>query len=116
MTRDLVIRCQRDRRVPTWPIGRLLGLSACVLILLCEPASANKFETIGGGVAGSRQFKLEWLQGFLYVVGGIGLLTAALAVFAPHNNPLFLNFANWKQSAVVASLIGVVCIGGALLL
>jgi hypothetical protein len=87
-----------------------------LLLLLFEPALANKFETIGGGVSGSSSAKLDWLRGFLYVAGGISLLSSIMAVLVPHNNPLFLNFRNWKQSAAVLLAIAVLCFGTALLI
>ena len=93
--------------------GLLLG----VLAMFCfEPALANKFETIGGGVSGSSGIKREWLQKFFLVVGGISLLSAVLAVVVPHGNALFLNFANWKQSAVVLSILSAACFGAAWLM
>ena len=52
-----------------------------ILALLCvEPALANKFETIGGGVSGSSGIKRDWLQKFFLVVGGMSLLSAVLAL------------------------------------
>jgi hypothetical protein len=39
-------------------------------LLFCEPLLANKFETIGGGVQGSTQVKIEYLQAIAYGVGG----------------------------------------------
>ena len=95
----------------------LLGLlTAIVLLVLHEPALANKFETIGGGVSGSRQLKLDWLQNFLYVVSGLCLLGAVLVVVVPRNNASYLNFANWKQSAFVLTVLAAASLGGALLI
>lgn len=102
------------------PRRRALGWSvttaAIGLLLLCEPALANKFETIGGGVSGSRQFKLDWLQGFLYVVGGVSLTSSLLAVLVPHDNPLYLNYGNWKKSAIVFAIVGALFVGAAFLI
>jgi hypothetical protein len=80
-------------------------LLAAALVLFIEPALANKFETIGGGLSGSSGFKREWLQKFFLVVGGASLLGAILAVLVPHGNALFLNYNNWKQSAVMFSIL-----------
>lgn len=91
-------------------------ITAIALVLAHEPALANKFETISGGITGSRQLKLDWLASFLYVVGGLSLLSAALAVFTPHNNALFLNFNNWKQSAAILSIIAGICFTSALVI
>lgn len=75
----------------------------CILLLLLflEPALANKFETIGGGVSGSSGIKREWLQNFFLVCGGLSLLGSILSILVPHRNAAFLNFRNWKQSAIV---------------
>ena len=96
--------------------GAFIAAFAALLFVLQEPALANKFETIGGGFGGSRQLKLDWLQGFLYVVGGLSLLGAILAVTFPRQNALFLNATNWKQSAAVLLILSGICIGGGLLL
>lgn len=81
-------------------------LLSTLFCLLCEPALANKFETIGSGVAGSFRLKREFLQIAFLLTGGGFLLTAVLAVVMPHTNAAFLNFRNWKASAVVLALIG----------
>lgn len=99
------------RRVST----RLLLLSV-ILAALIDPALANKFETISGGVSGSFRFKQEWLQVFFLVAGGLSVLGAVLAVVVPHRNALYMNFSTWKQSAVVLVLLAVVFFGVAALL
>lgn len=89
-------------------LRNLLGRSAITLILFCaHPAVANKFETIGSGISGSRGIKIEWLQGFLFVVCGILTLGAVLAVAVPHRNTLFLNAVNWKTSAILMALLAI---------
>ncbi len=85
-------------------------------LLAGDPALANKFETIGGGVSGSAGIKREWLQMTLVVAGGISLFSAFLAVVLPHSNAAFLNYGNWKQSAIVLSILGVILLTGAALL
>ncbi len=80
------------------------------MLLFLDPALAeNKFEIIGGGVSGSTQLKKEHIQVILYVVSGILLLFAVLAVALPRRNPLMLNFANWKQSASVLLVLCILC-------
>lgn len=90
---------------------RMLRFVLLILATLCmlgmEPAFANKFETIGGGISGSSGMKREWLRGFFIVAGGISALGAVLAVVVPHRNPLYLNFNNWKTSAAIMSIIAV---------
>lgn len=75
------------------------------MLLSTNPGLANKFETIGSGVSGSRGIKIEWLQGFLFVVCGVLALGAVLAVAVPHRNTLFLNAVNWKTSAVLMAML-----------
>jgi hypothetical protein len=81
-------------------------LPLLVLLLLFEPAIANKFETIGSGVAGSYRLKAEFMRGALLTGGSFFVFAAILAVVVPHSNAAYLNFANWKASAVVLALIG----------
>ncbi len=92
---------------------RFQYLLAVALVLLVEPALANKFETIGGGLSGSSGIKREWLQKFFLVVGGASLLGALLAVLVPHRNALFLNYNNWKQSAVMFAVLAAVMFAAA---
>lgn len=88
--------------------GLILCLLAAVFI---EPALANKFETIGGGVSGSSGIKREWLQKFFLVIGGMSLLSAILALVVPHDNALYLNFSNWKRSFVILLILAAVFFG-----
>ncbi len=87
------------------PLPILLLLAG--LALLVEPALANKFETISGGVNGSFRLKREFVQTGLLAGGGGFLLGALLAVVIPRTNAAFLNFANWRNSAIVMGVIGV---------
>jgi len=96
-------------------LGSGLALGVLALLFL-EPALANKFETIGGGVSGSSGIKREWLQNFFLVVGGLCLLFSILAVVVPHNNALYLNFANWKRSAIILFFLAAAFFGFAWLI
>ena len=78
------------------------------LLLLAEPALADRFETISSGVTGSFRLKREFVQIALLTMGTGFLVGAVLAVVVPHTNPVFLNFANWKRSAIVMAVIGTV--------
>lgn len=103
------------------PSAQIQRIKLVILILLLgllalEPALANKFETISGGVNGSFRIKTEWLQGFLVVAGGISLSLSVLAIVVPHKNALFLNFSSWKQSSAVLFVISLFCFGGAALI
>ncbi len=85
------------------PIGLAVAAFALLWLFAAEPALANKFEAIGGGFSGSSDFKRDWLTRFFVITGGISLFLAILAVVTPHTNASFLNYGNWKQSAIVLS-------------
>jgi cell shape-determining protein MreD len=101
-------------------LGKRIARALPALVLLVLAASpvlaGNKFEIIGGGIAGSSSVKREHLQLLLYAVGGLSLLLSLMTLLVPHNNALFLNFANWKQSAAVFLIVGVLAVGGGWLL
>lgn len=82
------------------------------LLVLADPALANKFETISSGMTGSIKVKREFVQTALLVGGGIFWLSAVLAIVVPHSNPSFLNYANWKASAAVLAVLGSVMLIG----
>ena len=75
-------------------------------LLFCEPSLANKFETIGGGVQGSTQVKIEYLQLVAYVAGGIFLVAGVLSILLHDKNAQTLNYTMWKSSAVLFFLLG----------
>jgi len=78
-----------------------------LLLALCEPVLANKFETIGGGLSGSFRLKRQFVESAL-LYGGIGFIVGSvLAIVIPHSNAAFLNYANWKTSSIVMGVIGV---------
>jgi hypothetical protein len=94
----------------------LLLLLLAALILPGEGVFAgNKFEIIGGGVTGSGQAKQAFIETGLYIAAGVALLMAVLAVVVPHRNPLFLNYANWRQSAMFFAVMSLLLLGGAIL-
>lgn len=95
-----------------WAVLLILGIA----LALAEPASANKFETIGGGVSGSVEIKREWLQAFFLTLGGLSLLGSVLSLVLPHGNALLMNFRNWKQSAAVLAVFAVAFFGLAFLI
>ena len=83
-----------------------------ICVLAAAPVlAANKFELIGEGISGSSSLKREHLQYLLYAIGGVTLLLGLLSAVTPHKNAAFMNFANWKQSAALFSLIGLLAIG-----
>jgi hypothetical protein len=97
----------------SWRYALVCGLLGLVFF---EPALANKFETIGGGVSGSSGIKRTWLQGFFMVLGGASLLGSVLSIFVPHRNAAYLNYGNWKQSAAILFVFAVVFFGSAALI
>ncbi|WP_316366189.1 hypothetical protein [Candidatus Thiodiazotropha sp. CDECU1] len=87
--------------------------SLFVLLLLTEPLLANKFETIGGGVAGSTRVKVEYLQIIAYVAGGIFIIAGILAIVLHDRNAQTLNYTMWKPSATIFFLLGIAAIAAA---
>ena len=96
------INRRRDRERTAWAITIALAVG---LLLLVDPAYANKFEKISGGVSGTMHVKREWLFYSLIGAGSVSLVCSILAVVVPHNNALYLNFSNWKLSALMFSLV-----------
>ncbi|MBL3528355.1 MAG: hypothetical protein JMN27_12340 [gamma proteobacterium endosymbiont of Lamellibrachia anaximandri] len=86
----------------------LLMLAA---LLLFEPALANKFETIGSGVAGSSRIKAEYMVIIGYVSGGVLLFTSLLSFLMANTNAQNLNYALWKQSSGMLLFMGLVILG-----
>lgn len=93
------------------PTPRLLLLLP-LLLLLVEPSLANKFETIGEGLAGSPIAKAKFLRAVLLTGGTLFMLGALLAVVFPRSHAAFLNFANWKISAAVMATFGTLLLIG----
>ena len=85
-----------------WVVATIVAVG---LLLFVDPALANKFEKISGGVSGSMHIKREWLYYSLIGAGSVSLVCSILAVVVPHNNALYLNFSNWKLSALMFSLV-----------
>ncbi len=92
--------------IPYRLIAVLWLLTALATLFLMEPALANKFETISGGVNGSFRLKRAFIQDMLLFGGGGFLVAAVMAVVVPRTNAAFLNYANWKASAMVLAVIG----------
>jgi hypothetical protein len=84
-----------------------LAQSLFLTLLFAEPLLANKFETIGGGVVGSSQVKIEYLQVIAYVVSGIFLIAGILAILLHNKNAQTLNYTMWKPSAVIFFLFSI---------
>jgi hypothetical protein len=89
------------RLYPVAPWLLLIGL------LFCEPLLANKFETIGGGVQGSTQLKVEYLRAIAYVAGGIFMASGVLTIALRNKNAQTLSYTMWKPSAVLFFLLSI---------
>ena len=61
-------------------IFKILGLIALLFCCCLEPALANKFVTIGGGVAGNRSEKVMLLKDLVPFAGGFLILIGILAL------------------------------------
>lgn len=82
----------------------LLFALACLYI---DPALANKFQTIGGGVSGSNKMKIEFLKWAAYVAAGVFFLAGALSVITRNNNTQTANYSLWKSSASIFLLLAI---------
>ncbi|MCU7797838.1 MAG: hypothetical protein KZQ73_01050 [Candidatus Thiodiazotropha sp. (ex Semelilucina semeliformis)] len=91
----------------------LLTWTLFLMILFCEPALANKFETIGGGVQGSTKVKIEYLQVIAYVAGGIFITAGVLAILLHNKNAQTLNYTMWKSSSALFFILGIASIAAA---
>ncbi|MDJ0807612.1 MAG: hypothetical protein QNJ78_12350 [Gammaproteobacteria bacterium] len=94
-------------RIANTAIYYILFLLTLVLI---EPAFANKFETIGSGVAGSNKIKIEYLKTIAYVAGAILLVSGILSLLLRDKNSQHLNYTMWKSSAFIFFILGLLVI------
>jgi hypothetical protein len=92
--------CSESRSILPW-------LLASILLLLTDPALANKFETIGNGVQGSTQLKVAYLQVIAYVAGAIFLAAGVLSILLQNKNALTLNYTMWRSSSILFFLLSI---------
>lgn len=97
-------RCTRSRSILPWLLTSALLL---LLLLLTDPALANKFETIGGGVKGSTQIKVAYLHVFAYVAGVVFLVAGVLSILLQNRNALTLNYTMWRSSSILFFLLSI---------
>jgi preprotein translocase subunit SecG len=90
----------------------LLSYFLLLGLILCEPALANKFETIGGGVQGSTKVKVEYLQVIAYVASGIFFISGVLAILLHNKNSQTLNYTMWKPSAAIFFILSILALLG----
>jgi hypothetical protein len=93
-----------------------LARSLFLTLLFTQPLLANKFETIGGGVAGSTRMKVEYLQVIASVTGGIFLIAGILAIVLQNKNAQSLNYTMWKPSAAIFFLLSIASFAAAFLM
>ena len=95
-----------NRRFPLYRsiLSRLLFP---LLLIIADPVIANKFETIGGGVQGSTQAKVAYLQVIAFVAGGIFLVAGVLAIVLQNKNALTLNYTMWRTSSILFFLLSI---------
>jgi hypothetical protein len=95
---------------------KTLPRSLFLMLLFAQPLLANKFETIGGGVSGSTQVKVEYLQIIAYITGGIFLIAGILAIVLHDKNAHSLNYTMWKPSAAIFFLLSIASFAAAVLM
>lgn len=84
----------------------LLVIAIVLIAFYVDPALANRFETIGGGVVGSRKIKLEYLRVIAFAAGAVFLVAAAATVITHKRNAQMLNYTMWKPSTFIFTLLG----------
>lgn len=109
-------RSTTNRPHPVRPKPWALWILGACIVLALEPALANKFETISGGVVGSSWLKREWLEKFFWISGGISLAFSVLALIVPHSNPLYMNSRTWKQSSIILAVLAAILLSAAYLI
>jgi len=93
-------------------LALLLGL----WLLAPELASAgNKFEIIGGGVAGSSTSKIEYVRWFGFGFGSFFLLAGVISLTSAHSNGLMMNYAVWKRAGIIWLVLSLISFGLAVL-
>ncbi|MGD8908491.1 MAG: hypothetical protein PVF13_09070 [Chromatiales bacterium] len=85
-------------------------------LFFSEPLLANKFETIGGGVQGSTQLKVEYLQAIAYIASGIFFSSGILTILLRNKNAHALSYTMWKPSAAIFFLLSVGALAAAVML
>ncbi len=97
-------------------IGAGLVFSLCLLWLAPELALAgNKFETIGGGVSGSVQHKMEYVRWFGIGFGSFFLIAGLLSFAGAFNhNALMMNYVVWKKAGIIWLILSALAFGMAI--
>lgn len=94
----------------------LLILSVILIGLSIDPALANRFETIGSGVSGSMEIKIEYLKLSAFVISGLLFFSGLLAMTTNKKNAHELNYTAWKPSSIIFFVLGFTALIVALIL
>jgi hypothetical protein len=86
----------------------ILILSITLIGLFSDSILANKFQTIGSGVSGSSQIKIEYLRISAYVISGLFFMFGLLAMTTKKRNAHHLNYTAWKTSSIAFLLLGLI--------
>lgn len=114
--RDLVNKMHRPVNINKLSPTFLQLLVFGVLVTMDSSLmAANKFETIGGGVAGSTSIKLMYLRP-ISIGFGLFFLACSLLSLTPlgHKNALTMNHTRWKLSSGIFFLLSVISFGFAI--
>ncbi len=91
--------------------------SFLLLCMVLEPAFANKFETIGGGVSGLSREKIELMKQISLYAGGFFLFLGVVMLLTRNRFEGFVGLASDKgmgiayKGAVINAVIGLLLVG-----
>lgn len=105
------IPSQKRYELTVW----LLFLSL-IVILVSDPAMANKFQTIGSGVTGSVTIKKEFIKNASLVASGVFFTLSVLALILHEKYKLTANYAMAKPASIIWAIIGVILLTVSLLI
>lgn len=86
----------------------ILGLISLIFVCYLEPSLANKFITIGGGVAGDRSEKVMLLRNLFPYIGGFLILVGLLALMTRRRFEGLVGMATgkrWEAVTIVPILL-----------
>jgi len=89
----------------------ILSLTTLLLSIWLEPALANKFETIGGGVSGLSREKILLLKEIVRYAGGFLMFLGILALITRNRFEGFVGGAKKGTSAATQGGIALLVIG-----
>ncbi len=78
----------------------LITLALLLIVAAIEPALANKFETIGGGVSGMDKEKIELLQTISLYAGGFFFFLAITVALTRNRFEGFVGYSSRKDQGI----------------